>query len=215
MTDEDGNPIGARVGQNTNQGNNRSEVSVYAWVIGFFVACFVGWYFFIKSDDEEKCGTGFILENGKCVAVKMADPVTVPPGSVPLITPTGIVAVPAGPVNMPVVNVPPVSKTCDTGFILENGTCVAVKMADPGTVPPVWRFTKNADASTGPVNGTWASGVRGLEDCKIACQTANCRSISFHKPDGACLLHQPHDKFRVNERVGEFPYDVYENPMYL
>ena len=109
MTDEDGNPIGARVGQNTNQGNNRSEVSVYAWVIGFFVACFVGWYFFIKSDDEEKCGTGFILENGKCRAVKMADPVTVPPGSVPLITPTGIVAVPAGPVNVPVVIADPVN----------------------------------------------------------------------------------------------------------
>ena len=336
MTDEDGNPIGARVGQNTNQGNNRSEVSVYAWVIGFFVACFVGWYFFIKSDDEEKCGTGFILENGKCRAVKMADPVMVPPGSVPLITPTGIVAVPAGPVNMPVVNEPPVSKTCDTGFILENGKCVAVKMEEPITVPPgsvplitstgivavpaapinvpvvnagpndenlgeykwnygdiddeygtmplltsrqdnerncaaqcryhkdrckaavynpedrlcylhdslqpehggkgyrnepgrhgvrrvaikpsavpVWRHTENADASTGPVQGTWASGVRGIEDCKIACNTANCRSISFHKPDGACVLHQPHDKFRVNERVGEYPYDVYENPMYL
>jgi len=34
------------------QGNSRSEVPVYAWLIGFFVACFIGWYFFIKTDAD-------------------------------------------------------------------------------------------------------------------------------------------------------------------
>jgi len=170
--DQGGNINDARVGQNINQDNNRIEVPVYAWVIGFFVACFVGWYFFIKTDADEKCDTGFILENGKCVAVKMAEPITVPPGSVPLITPTGIVAVPAGPVNVPVVNVPVVNAGPDDSNLDEYK----------------WNY---GDIDYKYVMQELTTKHTNERNCAAQCRyhKDRCKAAVFNPDDGLCYLH--------------------------